>query len=553
MKQFIILISGLLILLKSFSVQSQSKKPNIIFILTDDQSYGYMGCEGNEIVKTPNLDHLAAQGIHFTNAHVTSAICTPSRISIFLSQFERKHSVNFNSGTSVSPDAWAKSYPVMMRENGYYMGYIGKNHSPVGDGGYESSLFEKSFDYYYAGNEHLTFYPKQRHPIFEHAKSDTQVEILEEGSLDFLSPQQNLEGAKHFLDQKPRDKPFCLSICFNLPHGAGTGSMKQKPTDDEIYKTLYRDQKIPLSELYVAKKDIRQPKLPANLLKAEDRQTGYDYVDTPEGATERYIREFQTMTGIDRMLGNILTKLKELDLDKNTVIIFTSDHGLFMGEFGLGGKALCYEKVTHVPMIIFDPRMPKNIRGTKSNALVQTIDIAPTMLSLGGIQSPDEFQGKDLSSFLIEKNPSPVRDYLFTENLWSTHFGNPRCEAIQDKEWKYIRYYKNENFSALKKIGTAKMFGIPEVQMLYGVHDSDIAVYRDYIESPLNGEQPVYEELYDLKNDPLETKNLINNKSHQQEYERLKEAWQKAIKKAHGEGNPKVLRYTVESKLDYQK
>jgi len=104
-------------------------------------------CDGNEVTQTPNIaniDQLAKAGVFFDRAYITSAICTPSRISIWLSQFERKHGVNFNSGTSIALQAWAKSYPVVMRQAGYYTGYVGKNHSPIGNGGYESALKEKS-------------------------------------------------------------------------------------------------------------------------------------------------------------------------------------------------------------------------------------------------------------------------------------------------------------------------------------------------------------------------------------------------------------------------
>ncbi|SDF24225.1 sulfatase-like hydrolase/transferase [Cellulophaga baltica] len=114
------------------------ERPNIVFILTDDQSYDLLGCTGNAVVQTPNIDKIAQEGILFTNAHVTSAICTPSRISILLSQYERKHGVNFNSGTSVSDTAWENSYPVILRNSGYYTGWVGKNHAPIGEGGYDS-------------------------------------------------------------------------------------------------------------------------------------------------------------------------------------------------------------------------------------------------------------------------------------------------------------------------------------------------------------------------------------------------------------------------------
>jgi len=527
-------------------IQAQ-ERPNIIFILTDDQQYGIMGCDGNTIVQTPNIDNLADEGMMFTNAHITSAICTPSRISILLSQYERKHGVNFNSGTSVSDEAWEQSYPMVMRNAGYYTGWIGKNHAPIGEGGYTSGLMEKSFDYWYAGHGHLGFYPKDRHEIFNDAVAFTQPEVLNEGINDFLDPnERNLKGAIKFLDERPSDQPFLLSLNFNLPHGASTSTMKMKESDDDIYKTLYRDLDIPLPDNYVAKADIKEPKLPADLLKAEDRQVGYDYVDTAEGTIERYTRQLQAMTGIDRLVGNLRIKLKDLKLDKNTIIIFTSDHGLFMGEQGLGGKSLCYEKTTHVPFIVYNPLLKKKQRGLKSDALVQSIDAAPTMLALGGVEIPESFQGKDISN-LIKGEDEKVRDYVFTENLWSTHFGNPRCEAVQDKEWKYIRYYKNNNFSASKEVEVAKMVGMSPSKMLYAVHDPMIAVYRDYVESPIQGEQPVYEELYNLKNDPAELHNLVSKEVNKEILENLRKVWKTEIVTARGTGNPKVLRYTNDS------
>ena len=100
-----------------FAQKKSRNQPNIVFILTDDHRYDLLGATGNKLIQTPHLDKLASDGILFTNAHVTSAICTPSRASIFLSQFERKHGVNFNSGTSVAEDAWKDSYPVVLRKN----------------------------------------------------------------------------------------------------------------------------------------------------------------------------------------------------------------------------------------------------------------------------------------------------------------------------------------------------------------------------------------------------------------------------------------------------
>ncbi|XPF95102.1 sulfatase-like hydrolase/transferase [Colwellia sp. RE-S-Sl-9] len=527
-------------------------QPNIILILTDDQPYGYLGITGNKIVKTPNIDELANQGVLFTNAHVSSAICTPSRISILLGQYERKHGVNFNSGTSVSEEAWESSYPMLLRKAGYFTGWVGKNHSPVGKGGYKSGLMEKSFDYWYAGHGHLSFYPKDRHKIFSEAKTDTQLEVVSEGIDDFLDTNEyKFKKAIKFLDSRPTDQPFMLSVNLNLPHGSSTSTMKMKETDDEIYKSLFRDQTLPLPKNYIAKADIKTPKLPTDIHHVIDRQNGYNVVDTPEKFREEYTRQLQAMTGIDRLVGKLKRKLKDQKIDDNTVIIFTSDHGLFMGEQGLGGKALCYEKTTHVPLIIYDPRNKQNNK--TSNALVQSIDIAPTLLSLANVKQASTFQGENLMPLYnaTDVTAQTKRKYIFSENLWSTHFGNPRCESIQTNEWKYIRYYKNNNLSATKKIALAKQLKIPVNKMLYAFHDNDIAQYREFIEGPLHNEPVVYEELYNLNNDPTELKNVVTDKEYQQQLNTMRKDWYQTLLSARGTEAPKVERFTIDSQQEH--
>ncbi len=510
-------------------------RPNFIFILTDDQSAGYMGFEGNTRIQTPHMDRMASEAVVFNRAYVTSAICTPSRASIFLSQFERRHGINFNSGTSVAPSVWKDSYPVILREGGYYSGYIGKNHVPVGEGGYSNSLFRDTFDYYYAADGHLSFYPKRRHEIFRGADADTQIEVILEGALDFLDSNHTQPRAWNNRRGRPDDRPFVLSIALNLPHTNGIASMRQHPTDDEIYRTLYRDGEMPLPPNYTAKEDIETPRLPPSLLITSERQPSYEYVDKPDTAREFYLRKMQTITGIDRMVGVIRDRLDELGLAENTVIIFTSDHGLFMGQFGLGGKALCYEEVTQVPFVIYDPRAPVDRRGLQVDHLVQTTDIAPTMLSLAGIKLPGSYQGFDLSPYWFEGIDEPLRRYVFTENLWSTHFGNPRCESVQDKRWKYIRYYHNENVPASFQERIAEELGIPaHPRELYAVQEYEMIAYRYYLESPLLGEMPVYEELFDLEADPFETANLAGDPRYEAELNRLREAWREQIESARG-------------------
>ena len=515
----------------AYSTARSAERPNIIFLLTDDQRADTLGCMGNRVIETPHLDQLARDGVLFEKASVTSAICTPSRISYFLGQYERRHGVNFNSGTVVSEKAWRNSYPELVKRAGYYTGYVGKNHAPVGEGGYDSGRIEQTFDYWYAAHGHIGFYPKRqaKNPeVFHNAVAHTQVELLGEGVDNFLFPQQSfLKAAKRFLDERPRDRPFCLSVCFNVPHGSSTSRMEMLPSDPDLYRTKYRDQleEISLSPNYVAKRDVVHPKLPRDVLQAHYRQTGYDYVDRPDEMLERKVRTYQTVTGVDRFVGNLRKRLTELGLAENTVLIFSSDHGIMQGEFGLGGKALNYERCLHVPMIVCDPRVPPSAKGQRRKELVQSIDVAPTILDLAGVDTCATMQGRSLTA-LIENQPTNWREYAFAENLWSNRFGNPRIESVRDQRWKYLRYFENDQSVYDRRLTGAALYVVTERQAI---------AYQNWRSATIEGEKPVYEELYDLENDPHETTNLIAVPAHAELLEKMRAKCQELVLAARGE------------------
>jgi arylsulfatase A-like enzyme len=487
--------------------------PNIVFLLTDDQRWGTLGFMGNSVVKTPNLDRLAREGTYFEQATINSAICTPSRACYFLGQYERRHGVNFNSGMAVREAAWANSYPMLLRAAGYFTGYVGKNHVPIGPKGYDSGIIEKSFDFWYAGHGHLAFYPKRRHAIFNNATADTQVEIL-------------TEGAATFLEKRSAEKPFCLTIAFNLPHAGGTSTMEQLPTDPELYRTTYRDQLAthPLPKTYVAKADIRTPKLPADVLYTQYRQPSYNYVDTEAALRERQIREYQTITGIDQLLGAVRAQLEKLGVADNTIILFASDHGITHGEFGLGGKALNYDVCLRVPVVVMDPRAPAAAKGKVSRALVQSIDFAPTMLDYGGVTAPATMQGTSFRA-AVEGRAFSGRRYAFSENLWSTYFGNPRCESVRSAEWKYIRYFANDRSVFTGVAGEAEGGN---------VSDDIAAAYGHWLTASIRGEQPVYEELFRLSVDPDEVTNLAKDPKHAAVLRELRAECQRMVTEAKG-------------------
>ena len=287
--------------------------------------------------------------------------------------------------------------------------------------------------------------------------------------------------------------------------------MKQYPTDDELYRTTYRDQlhTLPLPPFYLPKNECKQPKLPADLLFQDLRQASYDWVNSEDTLRERLVRTMQTITGIDQMIGTLRNTLNEQGLNENTILIFTSDHGLQYGEFGLGGKALCYDTCLRVPLLIYDPRQAG---GKRLPHLVQSIDIAPTLLHLAGLTPPDTMQGESLLPLIQEQNVV-WRQVAFGENLWSNQHGNPRCETVRTDQYRYIRYFQNDRH-----------------EKIHATNQSLANAYANSLTASIHGEPIVYEELYHTAIDPYEAINLIHNKNYFDIAEELRSECEKLVR-----------------------
>ena len=522
--------------------QGKLYKPNIVVILTDDHRADYLGCAGHPIIKTPHIDQLAADGTYFKNAFVTTAACTPNRTSILTGQYERKHGITFGSKTTLKEEAFLDSYPVLLRKAGYFTGYVGKNHTPIGwtdtlkpaknphqemlrargidphHHGYHSGVMEKHFDYWYGNHNHTGFYPKGLHPIYKNAKAHTQPEILKEGALNFIKQNPEFAGTKDFLKSKPADKPFCLLVNFNVPHSFSVNQMKQLPADPELYRSSYRDQieQMPIPATYIAEADIKTPKIPKHVYNGE-YLAGYDFVKNEADLRERAVRTCQTVTGIDHLVGAMVAELKAQGLYQNTIIVFTSDHGLQFGEHGLGGKVLLYEESLRVPLIIFDPRQPADQRSKKPAQLALSIDIAPTLLDLAGLPVHAEMQGRSLVPILQQQTNKPApawRKDFFAENMFMGQ-NYPRMEAVRGKRFKYIRYFDKKKDKP----------------------------HHIALTASIRGEQPIYEELYNIQKDPGETTNLANSAEHKHIFTRLRARCQELVTEAKGSDNyPKTHR-----------
>lgn len=465
------------------------RQPNFIVILADDLRADSVGYAGHPIINTPNIDRLAQEGVQFSNAFATSPICTPSRTSLLTGHYERKHGVNFQSGTVLSANALNQTYPALLQAAGYHVGYLGKNHTPVGQSqagsGYDSGVFEQAFNAWFGNHRHTGFYPKTRHPIYEAADADTQIEILDEATQAFLTLDRTESPVAAKVGSKPENQPFALLINFNLPHGASTSTMQLRPSDDDLYRTVYRDRlgEFPLPETYLAADEIETPKLPPTVYNGEFIEQ-YDYVKTPDQLRERMTRMAQTITGIDRMVGNILATLERTGQSEDTIIIFTSDHGIHLGEHGLGGKALLYEQSIRIPLLIVVPDKFEDSYAEPIEELVALIDIAPTILDFAGIRPPADLQGESVRDLMAGRSPT-WRQRIFLENLYVGQ-NYPRIEGTRGARYKYIRYFDKAE----------------EID------------YANSLTASFEGEDPIYEEFFDLETDPLEQFNLIDSHEH---------------------------------------
>jgi len=281
--------------------------------------------------------------------------------------------------------------------------------------------------------------------------------------------------------------------------------MRMLPKDPQLYKSAYRDQieNLPIPVTYLEEHEINRPKLPKHVYNGQYLDS-YDYVKNRADLQERMVRVCQTVEGLDRMVGALLAKLKQNGVANNTVTFFTSDHGIQHGEHGLGGKVLLYEESLRVPMIVHDPRIPKENRVGESEELVVSLDLAPTILELAELPVDDEMQGMSLIPLMYHKTVNWRCDF-FAENLF-TGQNYPRIEAVREKELKYIRYF-------------SKSHRIP---------------YRQLLVSSIEGEAPIFEELFDLSKDPQERKNLVGEENYRMDLIRLRQRCQQLVTQAKG-------------------
>ena len=387
-----------------------NQKPNIIFILTDDQRWDALGFSGNEIILTPEMDLLAAQGVYFSHAIVTTPICAASRASIFTGLYERTHGYTFNQGP-LQEKFWQISYPKLFQKNGYYTGFYGKF-------GVTYPGAEDDFDQAEIYGRNNQFYDRRGY-FYKKIGEDTV-------HLTRYTGQQALD----FISEVPQNQPFCLSVSFSAPHA-------HDPAEEQYFWQSDLDHLYPGQIPAPVMEDEQYfEQLPGPVKAGLNRQRWYWRFDTPEKYQHSVKGYYRMITGIDREIGKIRNMLQQKGMADNTVIILMGDNGYYLGERQLAGKWLMHDNSIRVPLIIYDPRHAKN---HTVDDLVLNIDVPFTMLSLAAIEVPKAYQGISLLPYLDVGKHEAKRNQVLVEHLWD--FDKiPTSEGIRSERWKYFRY-----------------------------------------------------------------------------------------------------------------
>ncbi len=471
------------------------EKPNIIFIMSDDHAYQAISAYNSDLIETPNIDKIANQGIKFNKAFVTNSICAPSRAVILTGKFSHLNGVPGNGQVF---DGNQQTFPKILQQNGYQTSMIGKWHlksHPTG------------FDYYNVLPGQGDYF----NPNFIEQGKDTiycgyVTDIITELSVNWLK-------------NRDKTKPFLLMMHHKAPHRSWMPALKNLELFDDkdfpLPKTFYDDyeDRVALKEQMLTVKnhmDIRMDfKIPCDTCdtasvnywapgeywrrlerlstdelrkwvnnykkeelefqKVKDDETEFD-----QWKYRRYMEDYlRCIVSVDESVGQVLDFLKNNGLDESTIIVYTSDQGFYLGEHGLFDKRFMYEQAMRTPLLI---KFPKEIkRKSQSELLAQNLDIAPTLLDVAGISIPDDLQGRSLRA-IWQNNDIKWRDAIYY-HYYEKGFGATPHYGVRTNRYKLIRFY-------------------------------------DVVDSW---------ELYDLKTDPDEMKNLYTDPTYEQEIEELKE------------------------------
>jgi N-acetylglucosamine-6-sulfatase len=448
------------------SNRAKSTRPNIVFILIDDLRWDELGITGHPFIKTPNIDRIGREGVLFRNAFMTTPLCSPSRASFLTGQYAHTHGITDNVDRSAASHQLV-TFPRLLHQSGYETAFIGKWHMGNDD------TPRPGFDRWVSFKGQGTYLNPDINDDGKSVESSGYItDILNDYAVEFIT--------------RPHDKPFLVYLAHKAMHPEVTqnadGSVNLADSERfipaERHKSLYAGKAIPRRPSYgrtLGGKPALQRRI-GNLPPLGRATATRD---------EAILGRQRSLMAIEDGVGEILKALKDTGQLDNTVIVFTSDNGYFYGEHGLSvERRLAYEESIRMPLLV---RYPKAIKaGTMRSELALNIDLAPTLLELAGVAVPGTMQGRSLVPLLEGKRPAWRNSFLieyYSDKVF------PRVlqmgyKAVRNWRWKYIHYLELEGMN----------------------------------------------ELYDLKSDPYEMKNLIDQPGAARALDKMKREMERLLK-----------------------
>jgi len=482
-KRTAILIPACIFLVAAFA-QQQKKAPNILIIFSDDHAYQAISAYGSKLMQTPNIDRIAKQGAIFRNVFVTNSLCAPSRATLLTGKYSHINGLTINN-ISNPFNVQQELFPRILQQNNYQTAWIGKWHlQTLPDG----------FDFWKILPDQGQYY----NPQFINMNNDT---VASKGYVTNLIT----DFAEEWISKRDTGKPFCLVVGEKATHrewlpdlpdlGSFDDSSFAMPSsfyDDYQGRLAAKNQDMTIDKTMVLKSDL---KIHADYDKSgiynrftpQQKEVFYNYYENKiskdfdahhytgdalvKWKYQRYLRDYlATAKSLDRNIGLLLDYLDKNRLTGNTIVIYASDQGFYMGEHGWFDKRFMYEESLRTPMVM---RYPGTIQpGTSINEMIVNIDFAPTLLQAAGVKVPADMQG---SSFLP----------LFKKN--NTHTG-----------WRKAMYYHYYEYPRPHRVAPH-----------FGIRTQRFKLIRFY--GPAD-----YWELYDLLRDPHEMKNIYAIKANEQ-------------------------------------
>ena len=461
MRKLVATFTVLLMFLASMSLAQparQQSRPNMIFILVDDLRWDELGITGHPFIKTPHIDRIGSEGALFRNAFMTTPLCSPSRASFLTGQYAYSHGITDNVDRSVASHKLI-TFPLLLQQAGYATAFIGKWHM---------------------GNDDSPRPGFDRWVSFKGQGSYINPEINEDGkdinARGYITDLLN-GYAVEFIKRR-HDNPFLVYLAHKAIHPEvmqhGDGSVNLADAERFIPAERHRN-------LFAGKKIPRRPSAmrPPVGKPALQRTIGDLPPLGPKTATtdEVVLGRLRSLMAIEEGVGEILKALRETNQLDDTVIVLAGDNGYFYGEHGLSvERRLAYEESIRMPLLMRYPRVIK--AGTVRDEFALNIDVAPTLLELAGVASPVKAQGRSLVS-LLKGSGSEWRGSFLIEYYSDKVF--PRIykmgyKAVRTERWKYIHYVELDHM----------------------------------------------DELYDLKADPYEMRNIINRRDAARTLEQMK-------------------------------